>query len=626
MAARFGRGTGRAQRRRRDPLGIACACGNWRLARFLLELGAKPEAADAAPALLSAAGGDDDDASGVQLLLKHKARVDARDARGAARCTRRRAPGMRASQTRCSKPARIRARDGDGRTPLLDARPGRQRRGRCPARGRRQSRRSTTRAAARSRSPRSQSCRPPRRCAACSRSARTRCTPRATGARRSTSRRRRAAGLVSLFDPEYPLPASVGDNAGAAEETAPCQSLLRDGLVERRTPDRGPGDARAPARPARTRRTAARTAARAAHRCRRWLLAHGADAETRDADGDVPVLALLARGPAQPVLQLYLRRALSPAGRGGLARFLAACAGRPTSDLQQQLPLDLLDRGADPFGNSDAGDPPLALAVRLGWPRLCARLVPIGVDTDARDAHGMAALHLAAALGRESMLKQLVAAGARPDIRAADGRTPLGVALAGDSPRPRRLARLARLAVAAARAARRGPARGRDRRRHRRGAPPARTRLRHRHRRRAGVAPRCCARPAAAIAPPPSCCSRAASNPQLAANTGATPLSAAVSMRHVEVVERLLGAGASLEQRLPGEVTVLMLASALGLPDVRAPARGRRRRARRRRAGLTRCTARRCTASPRASARACSRCWIRCCSPAPNPTRSRLAG
>jgi hypothetical protein len=57
-------------------------------------------------------------------------------------------------------------------------------------------------------------------------------------------------------------------------------------------------------------------------------------------------------------------------------------------------------------------------------------------------------------------------------------------------------------------------------------------------------------------------------NPGLAAHTGATPLSAAVSMRHGEVVDRLLAAGADLEQRLPGEVTVLMLAAALGLPDV----------------------------------------------------------
>src|SRR5690606_11136490 len=52
------------------------------------------------------------------------------------------------------------------------------------------------------------------------------------------------------------------------------------------------------------------------------------------------------------------------------------------------------------------------------------------------------------------------------------------------------------------------------------------------------------------------------------ANTGATPLSAAVSMRHVEIVDRLLAAGAQLEQRLPGEVTVLMLAAALGLPEM----------------------------------------------------------
>ncbi|MDQ3205834.1 MAG: ankyrin repeat domain-containing protein, partial [Pseudomonadota bacterium] len=45
-------------------------------------------------------------------------------------------------------------------------------------------------------------------------------------------------------------------------------------------------------------------------------------------------------------------------------------------------------------------------------------------------------------------------------------------------------------------------------------------------------------------------------------------LSAAVSMRHVEIVDRLLGAGAPIEQRLPGDLTVLMVASALGLPDL----------------------------------------------------------
>ena len=39
-------------------------------------------------------------------------------------------------------------------------------------------------------------------------------------------------------------------------------------------------------------------------------------------------------------------------------------------------------------------------------------------------------------------------------------------------------------------------------------------------------------------------------------------------MRQGEIVDRLLDAGATLEQRLPGDVTVLMLAAALGLPDL----------------------------------------------------------
>ena len=95
-----------------------------------------------------------------------------------------------------------------------------------------------------------------------------------------------------------------------------------------------------------------------------------------------------------------------------------------------QQALDLLERGADPFGPSPAGDPPIAMAVRLGWTRLLARLLAIGVHLDTRDSHGMSALHLAAALGREAMVKTLVANGASPDLLAADGQTPLGVALA----------------------------------------------------------------------------------------------------------------------------------------------------------------------------------------------------
>ncbi|HEY9252969.1 MAG TPA: ankyrin repeat domain-containing protein, partial [Stenotrophomonas sp.] len=65
------------------------------------------------------------------------------------------------------------------------------------------------------------------------------------------------------------------------------------------------------------------------------------------------------------------------------------------------------------------------------------------------------------------------------------------------------------------------------------------------------------------------CLARGA-NPQHAAGSGATPLSAAVSMRQTDIVIALLDAGAQIEHRLPGGVTVLMLASALGLPDITA--------------------------------------------------------
>ncbi|WP_170874231.1 ankyrin repeat domain-containing protein, partial [Xanthomonas graminis] len=59
-------------------------------------------------------------------------------------------------------------------------------------------------------------------------------------------------------------------------------------------------------------------------------------------------------------------------------------------------------------------------------------------------------------------------------------------------------------------------------------------------------------------------------NLQHAAGSGATPLSAAVSMRQTDIVAALLAAGAQIEHRLPGGVTVLMLACALGLPDIAA--------------------------------------------------------
>jgi ankyrin repeat protein len=300
-----------------------------------------------------------------------------------------------------------------------------------------------------------------------------------------------------------------------------------------------------------------------------WLLARGADPDARDGIADSAMFALLSRAPtALPALQVLLRRGASPAGAGGLARFLGACAaGDQAARGLEQCALDLLERGADPFAASVAGDPPLALAIRLGWLRLVERLIVAGVDLDARDSHGMSALHLAAALGREPALKLLVARGASPDMRAADGQTPLGVALSAGRrdladwldwrgwPLPRRALQASDVPAAAivgdADAVRRLLDLG------------------------FGVdtmdAQGCTALLRAAGGGHRTTVDlllARGADPQCAAHTGATPLSAAVSMRHGEIVDCLLASGAALEQRLPGEVTVLMLAAALGLPDL----------------------------------------------------------
>ncbi len=560
-----------------SPLGVACAAGNWRLARFLLERGARPEPVDGQPALLAAAGGEDDDPAGVLLLLKLKAKVDARNGAGrSALHEAARAGHAEIVDALLAGGATPAVADAGGCSPLHEAARG----GHLDVLDRLLEKLPSGGAAevasqdGHGRNVLALAC-------------------MAEGATPDLVRRLLALGidpeqrdhdgkrpldraaeagrwpLVVALDPTYALPASVsGADDAALADRAPA-ALLREGLGEGRETELAAvaallapaelgallhdGDALLPP-----------------HQIE-WLLAHGADPEVRDGAGHTPMFVLLGRGPAAlPSLRLLLDRAVSPAGAGGLARFLAACvASEQPGAAREADALRLLDHGADPFAATRAGDPPLALAVRLGWSRLLQRLLATGVELDARDSHGMSALHLAAALGREAMLRQLVAHGASPALVAADGQTPLGVALS---------------------AGRRDLADWLDWR----GWP-----LPHRRLQAADV-------PAAAIVGDADAvrrlldldlpvdaldsqgCSallRAAggghravvdlllargADSSLAAGSGATPLSAAVSMRHTEIVDRLLAAGADIEQRLPSELTVLMVASALGLPDLAA--------------------------------------------------------
>ncbi|TXH70070.1 MAG: hypothetical protein E6Q88_08675 [Lysobacteraceae bacterium] len=554
------------------PLAVACTVGNWRLARFLLERGAKPELPGAVPALHAAAGGDEDDPAGVQLLLKHRAKADARDPRGRSALHEAAFAGHpEIIGILLGAGADIHARDLEERTPFLEAARG----GRLPALQALAVARPDPHALdAAGRNGLILACRAD--------------APSPTLIRHllelgidpdhTDHDGKRAidyaalAGrwaLVAALDPDYLLPASVSDAGDEAPPTRSPLSLLRDALY---ADDRAQlarlqplvsaselssllREGETPAKPEQI----------------EWLLRNGANAELVDDSGDTPMFAWLAQGPsAAAAILCLLRHGVSPAGGGGLARFLAACVADDRAERSlERLTLELLDRGADPFASSTSGGPPLTLAVRLGWQQLIARLIAIGVALDARDQHGMTALHLAAALRREAIIKQLILHGASPNVRAADGQTPLGVALSSGRrdladwldwrgwPLPGRALRPADLPLAAiagdADAVRRlielgMPIDTVD-------AQGCSALLRA-----AGGGHRAVVDVLLSLG----------ADPRLAARTGATPLSAAVSMRQLEIVERLLGAGATLEQRLPGDVTVLMLAAALGLPDAAA--------------------------------------------------------
>ncbi len=553
-----------------SPLGIACAAGNWRLARFLIERGAKPEPKDGQPALLAAVVGDDDIA-GVQLLLKHKARVDARGARQRTALLLACAAGnAEIIGELLDAGADRNARDADELSPLLEVARG----GHAGALARlAQVKPDVSAVDALGRNAlilATEAGVPPE-------FVRHLIAMGVNPEQRDLDGRRaleHALGvgrwpLVAVLDPAYPLPASVAEGLSEGHFEKTPRELLRETLLAGRGESAeamirlgaGPdahgmaglllefaGDGDLPRL--------------------EWLLRHGASADVRIDGEDSVFFHLLARGGhAAAALQRLLEHGQPVGGRGGLARWLQAClAGEHTTRGHEQLALALLERGADAFGTAQ-GDPPLGLAIRLGWLRLAAALLLGGADPNARDGRGHTALHCAATLGREGALRVLIRHGASPALAAPDGQTPLGLALAADRRElshwlewrqwqlPGRALQAADLPSAAMA-----------------GDADAVLRLLELGLPVNGTDAQGC-----------SALLRAAggghdvvvalliehgADTSLAARTGATPLSAAISMRHVGVVDRLLRAGAQPDLPLPGEVTPLMLAAALGQPEL----------------------------------------------------------
>jgi ankyrin repeat protein len=202
----------------------------------------------------------------------------------------------------------------------------------------------------------------------------------------------------------------------------------------------------------------------------RALIAHGADAEASDANGETPLGLALEHDAIQHWLDwgdwVRPRRALTAADLPAAARAGALTAverllelgfGVDTRDAQgatallhacgaghREIAARLLDAGADATLAAGTGVTPLAAAVGARRDALVGVLLDHGVAVDQRLPGETTALMVAAVLGYPEIAEQLLAGGA--DIHAVDmrGRTALHAAAQfgfehDDSLRARRL-------------------------------------------------------------------------------------------------------------------------------------------------------------------------------------------
>jgi len=567
-----------------SPLATACRAANWPLAKFLLERGAKPAPADGEPALVAAAGIADDDDQGVRLLLKHRAAVNAVDARHRHALLSAAAEGHeQIARALCAAGADVKLADRHGSTALMEA----ARAGACgivqllaeaqpDARVRDQHGRDALTLACQSPHAHGETVR-----ALLALGAEPK-TPGSDG--RSALDHAAAAGrwdLVALLDPDTPLPASLSQDllADGADTPAHLLDALRfghwaivSGFAERvrEWP---------PTQLAQLYLDLATPGLAAA---RRWLLDHGLDAEARlevpridDADtAEQPSLPPLGRRLFDALLQQLpdstealddlLQAGASPAGAGLLAQALSRLNGVAQS---AALPLNLLERGADPFGPDARERTPLHLAAINAQYALLQTLLSRGCDPNTRDRDGRSPLLAALEHGAQALplVRALIAHGADPEAADANGETPLGLALEHpaverwldwrDWQRPRRALRADDLPAAAAA-----------------GALPTVQRLLElgfavdtRDEQGASALVRACGAGHRDVA---ACLLEAGADLSLAARSGVTALAAAVAARRDALVALLVQHQVAVDQRLPNEATALMVAAAMGYPDI----------------------------------------------------------
>ena len=567
-----------------SPLAAACRAANWTQAKFLLEHGAKPTLPDAEPALVAAASIADDDDTGVKLLLKHRAAVNALDARHRHALLAAATEGHESiARALCAAGADINLVDQHGSTALMEAaRAGAVgivqllAEGRPDARIRDHHGRDALTLACQSPHARGETVQALLTLGA---------EPKSPGSDgRSALDHAAAAGrwdLVALLDPNTPLPASLSHDL--LSEGSDTPEHLLDGLRFGHWAVVSGFSQRVSEWPqAQLAQLYLQLAAPGLSAGRRWLLDHGLDAEARleaprvdDAEtADAPALLPLGRRlfdaliPQLPTatgaLSDLLQAGASPAGAGLLAEALLQIGG--AADCTRLL-LDMLERGADPFGTDARERSPLHLAVIHAQTPLVQALLERGGDPNTRDREGRTPLFAALEHGDQSLplVRALIAHGANPEAADANGETPLGLAL--DHPaverwldwrdwaRPHRPLRAADLPTAAAA-----------------GALATVQRLLElgfavdaRDDQGASALLRACG---AGHRDTAACLLAAGADTSLAAHSGVTPLAAAVAARREPLVGLLLEHDVVADQRLPNDTTALMVAAAMGYPEI----------------------------------------------------------
>lgn len=136
--------------------------------------------------------------------------------------------------------------------------------------------------------------------------------------------------------------------------------------------------------------------------------------------GGTPVLLAAQQGQADVVRSL-LRAGAAADGRGGAMSPLAAAALGGHTEVVKLL----LSKGAQVDANTDAGETPLMLAVRLNRVETAAVLLEAGASLNARNRQGDSLSMVAISENYPAMLALLLRRGANPHTPDRDGLTPL---------------------------------------------------------------------------------------------------------------------------------------------------------------------------------------------------------